>query len=267
MTLARTAALLVLAALVASGCSQAVDTRKKVNLYGDSLGVEAAPFVERALTKSGKVSFVNRTRSGTAPCDWRKIIAHDVSTRPPDAALVETYGNNASTCQTGVGGKRPVLDSQEYWAMYRKDLERTVNAFPRSTKVILVSAPAASVDMRSGRSHKKHMLALMRSIARIRPNVTSVDAGGRLERPLGHFARVIPCIANGPCPNHPTRGKAVVRAKDGLHFCPVIVWAKVNLLEHCPVVAYGAWRFGIVAAVMAARAVGTTAYPPPLVKH
>ncbi|MCX6393283.1 MAG: hypothetical protein NTY57_00275 [Solirubrobacterales bacterium] len=267
MTLARTSGLLILTALMASGCGQGVDTRKKVNLYGDSLGVEAAPFIERALTKSGKVSFLSRARSGTAPCDWRKVLKHDVPTRTPDAVLVEAYGNNASSCQTGVGGKRPILDSPEYWAMYRKDLVQTVNAFPRSTKVILVSAPAASVDMKSGHSHKKRMLALMRSIARARSNVTSVDAGGRLERPLGHYARIIPCAVTGPCPNHPSRGKAVVRAKDGLHFCPVIYWAKVDLLEHCPVVAYGAWRFGIVAAVMAARAVGTTAYPPPLVKH
>ncbi|MEI7888726.1 MAG: hypothetical protein WCI34_00330 [Actinomycetes bacterium] len=267
MTIIRTTALLLLTALLSVGCGQSGDGLKKVNLYGDSLSVESAPFIKAALAKSGKVSFLSRAESGSAPCDWRGIIQHDVSTRPPDVALVETYGNNASACQRGVGGTRPVFDTPGYWRMYHKDLDQLIKSFPRSTYVILLSAPAAAMDMKTGHSHKAHMLALMRSIAHTRRNVTAVNAGGRLEFPAGHFARILPCVAKTPCPNHPKPGMAVVRAKDGLHFCPVIIWAKLKLLEHCPVVAYGAWRYGLIQAVIAARAVGTNATPPPLVKH
>lgn len=258
--------LLLLVAATALGCGKQQHHGKwRVNLYGDSLSVEAGPHIARSLRKGKQAIFVNRAVSGTAPCDWRADIRRDVARKQVDLAIVEVYGNNASDCQLEIaGGKRPRTDGSKYWAMYRKDLKDTIDLFPPSVKVMLVAAPAASVDRLSGSSHKAHMLALMKTLAGHRDNSFVVDAGLRVEEPSGYFTRVMKCARPGPCTNHPSTGLAIVRAHDGLHFCPPIMFAKTDLLKHCPVVAYGAWRFGLYQAVRAARALGIKAYPPPL---
>mgnify|MGYP006269717699 CR=1 FL=1 len=221
----------------------------------------------RSLRKGKQAIFVTHAVSGTAPCDWRTDIRRDVARKKVDLAIVEVYGNNASNCQVKIaGGKRPKLDSPEYWAMYREDIKETIDLFPPSVKVMLVAAPAASMDKASGSSHKAHMLDLMTTLANHRDNTFVVDAGSRVEEPKGQFVRIMACARPGPCPNHPAKGQAIVRAHDGLHFCPPIMFAKTELLKHCPVIAYGAWRFGLFQAVKAARALGINAYPPPLKK-
>jgi len=239
----------------------------RVALYGDSLSVEAGPYVARSLRKGGKAIVVSRAVSGTAPCDWRPVIQRDIERGNADFAIVEVYGNNASQCQLKIaGGSRPETDSRKYWSMYRKDLKTTIGLFPESTKVMLVAAPAASVDRASGKSHKAQMLRLMKNLADQRDGAFVVDAGIRVEEPAGHFTRVMKCARPGNCTNHPSKGLAIVRAHDGLHFCPPMMIAKTELLKHCPVVAYGAWRFGLYQAVKAARAMGIKAYPPPLAR-
>jgi len=256
---------LLLGGLAVAGCGP-IDDRKHLILYGDSLSVESGPYLGAAITKRGKVSFTNRAESGTAPCDWKGTINKDIKNLVPDAAVIEAFGNNNSWCQVGAGGLRPTMDSPAYWKMYKTDLLRTVRLFPRSTRVILVSAPAARNDLAHGSSHKARMLSTMKEIASRYRNVTAYDAGAKIEAPVGHFVRFMPCATPGPCPDHPKVGSAVVRAFDGLHFCPQMVWAKVSLLKHCPVVAYGAWRFGLAEAVAAARQLGVIAVPPKLEK-
>lgn len=257
---------LVLATGSAScGPTQTHQGRWRVNIYGDSLSVEAGPHIARALQKGKKAIVTSRAVSGTAPCDWRDDIKHDVAIKKVDLAIVEVYGNNASPCQVKIaGGERPKTDRSSYWSMYRNDLRQTIDLFPTSVKVMLVAAPAASVDRLSGHSHKARMLALMRTLARHRENTFVVDAGSRVEEPLGYFTRIMKCARPGPCVNHPAKGLAIVRAHDGLHFCPPMMFAKTDLLKHCPVISYGAWRFGLYQAVKAARALGIKAYPPPL---
>ena len=256
---------LLLGGLAAVGCGP-VDNRKHLILYGDSLSVESGPYLGAAITKRGKVSFTNRAESGTAPCDWKGTIKKDIKNRIPEAAVIEAFGNNESSCQVGAGGLRPTMDSPAYWKMYKTDLLRTVRLFPRSTRVILVSAPAARNDLAHGSSHKARMLSTMEQIASRYGNVTAYDAGAKIEAPVGHFVRFMPCATPRPCPDHPKVGSAIVRALDGLHFCPPMVWAKLSLLKHCPIIAYGAWRFGLAEAVAAARQLRVVAVPPKLKK-
>jgi hypothetical protein len=260
--------LLALAASLSACGGSSHSGKWRVVMYGDSLSVESGPHIARALTNSKQAIFINRATSGSAPCDWRELIRHDVAAKKNvEFAIVEIYGNNASRCQLRIaGGFRPRTDSTDYWTMYRKDIKDTLALFPASVKVMLVAAPAASVDRITGHSHKARMLAMMATFASHRDNTFVVDAGLRVEEPAGHFARITPCAPAGPCPNHPSRGLAVVRSHDGLHFCPQIVFAKTELLKHCPVISYGAWRFGLYQAVKAARAMGITISPPPLTK-
>jgi len=259
--------LLALAASVSACGGSSHSGKWRVVMYGDSLSVESGPHVARALRSSQQAIFINRSVSGTAPCDWRDSISHDLTAKNVQFAIIEIYGNNASRCQLKIaGGYRPRTDSSDYWRMYRNDIKDTLALFPASVKVMLVAAPAASVDRITGHSHKARMLAMMKTFADHRDNTFVVDAGLRVEEPAGHFARITPCAHPGPCPNHPSRGLAVVRSHDGLHFCPQIVFAKTELLKHCPVISYGAWRFGLYQAVKAARAMGITVTPPPLAK-
>jgi hypothetical protein len=227
----------------------------KVILYGDSLAFETTPYLGPALTGSKRATFVNRSFPGTAVCDWLPKIARDASPTPPDAVIVTTYGNNISKCGYR-GGVKLRTDSAGYWQMYRESIDSALAKFDSRTLVILAAVPAAKPDLASGPSHKARMLQLMRDAATGLSNVSVIDAGSAVELPGGGYTRSLRCLTDEPCANRPTPGYNLVRALDGLHFCPPIYWAHVSTLRNCSVYASGARRFGLALAKPVVEAFG-----------
>ncbi len=229
----------------------------RVFLYGDSLSFESAPYVQKAVTASGRATFTNRSFPGTAPCDWFAAMDRDRSPYVPDAVIVTPFGNNSSACEIH-DGLRPKYGSPAYWQMYKVMLTAVVNRYRRPTLVVLAAAPVARNDLAYGRgaSQKGQMLALLREVAAGRSHVVVVDAGAAVEGSDRRYVRSLPCLPLEPCPNSPKLGRAVVRAQDGVHLCPSIFSATIALLGNCPVYSSGAWRLGTAQSAPVVQALG-----------
>lgn len=226
----------------------------RVSLYGDSIALEAAKWVKASLTRTRAVQFTDRSLPASSPCDWQSTATQEANTAAPDSIIVEVFGTNMSRCQLDAKGKRAADGSAAYMSRYGQDLENFVNAFQDTkTQIFLASAPPARNDVsRTGVSHKQAMVALLRRIASAHPNVTFVDAGAAVEAAGGGYARSLPCLPTEQCPNRPAAGFAIMRALDGLHFCPTVLHATMSSLRSCPQVPLGAIRYA------EALAAGTT---------
>jgi len=246
---------LLLSAFLVPFCkeSAAADSQTRIIYYGDSLAAEAAPYLQSQLTQSGRATMVNRTYPGSSPCDWKPAVNLDLSRGMPQAVIIETFGNNISSCQL-VGGKRIPSGSAQYWNMYKKDLTLLMNRFSSKTKIWLVAPPAAKNDLSGSgsakSSHKRSMMYLMNTLAAARQNTWALDAGAAVEGPGGTYSPYLACLPLEACLGSGVwEGLNRVRALDGLHFCPTIISATIDQLRHCPVYASGAYRFATAQAI------------------
>jgi hypothetical protein len=98
---------------------------KPVAVYGDSLTVEATPYLDR-----DRVDV--RAYSSTAPCDFYDVMTHDKAAAPAQV-MVAFSGNMVTTCTKSLG---------ERLAAYRVMLDR-IAAIWGDTAVTLVGAPDA----------------------------------------------------------------------------------------------------------------------------
>ena len=217
----------------------------RVSLYGDSIALEASKWVKAAITRSRPVQFSDRTLAASSPCDWQQMATQEATTEPPAAVIAEVFVTNMSKCQLDAKGKRAADGSAAYMSRYGQDLENFINIYQdTTTQIFLASAPPARNDIsRNKVSHKKSMVALLARVAAAHPNVTFVDAGAAVEPPGGGYVRSLPCLPSEQCPNRPKRGFATVRALDGLHFCPTVLYATMASLRSCPQTPLGAIRY------------------------
>lgn len=218
-----------------------------VAIFGDSIGYEAEPFFAARLEGDGRFAVKDRTRAATAPCDWMWGLKTFPLAPQPAAVVVETLGVSVSDCQADAKGKRPPRDSAAYFASYRLQLQQFIDMFPKKTKFFLSSAPPTSsgAGYRSGAKHKRMIVQMLAEVAATRPNSTVFDAAARLQNPSGLYVRAVACVDALPCTDSPAPGKAVVRALDGIHFCPSYGPSGTSLyLRRCPVPDVGAMIFG-----------------------
>jgi len=231
-------------------------SKKKILFFGDSLAVESFRYASAVLTANKKATVTNYSYAATSPCDWSK---HSFS-GTIHGAIIETVGANMSPCQK-VDGKKVTSGTQAYWDMYERDLTNLLQKLPSTTVVWLTSPPVSRDDSNSGRqtTNKQKMFDLMQKIAAARPNTFALNAGAAVENPDGTFAASLPCMVGEICTDQPLLGFNLTRAKDGLHFCPLISVTKisVSLLQKCSgAYASGAWRFGQAQATPVAQYFG-----------
>ena len=215
---------------------------ERIYFYGDSIAAESFPYFKQAIKTKISWPVIDRSIPGSSPCDWYTRLSSDMKTGSPRLVSIESFGNNLSRCQLR-NGVRAGSGSSLYWQRYQSDLDNLVSRVPSDVPVIISPAAAARNDLSAGVSHKARMLSVMRLVASLHSNVRIVDAGAAVEGPGGKYTYASACLANEPCLGQPTLGQNIMHAHDGLHFCPAITNATVELLRHCPVYASGAWRF------------------------
>ncbi|MCU1390769.1 MAG: putative signal peptide-containing protein [Ilumatobacteraceae bacterium] len=197
--------------LAAAGCSSsaAPPATATVVLVGDSLGVQAAPYLEPLVAPR---PFVAQVFGGSAPCDW---LGKDLQISSGSEVVITFDGNSSSRCMgDGAGG---FLQGQAIVDKYRSDLTTLISqARNAGAHVLLVGQPvhAASVP---GNDVVLLLDALYKSMASS-GGVAYVDAGKAVENDDGTFAKSLPCLP-GEAQCDPS-GFNVVRNDDGLHFCP-----------------------------------------------
>ena len=206
-----------------------------VDLFGDSLGYQAAPYLDLFFAEAGNYTVSNNTFGGTATCDWLGRMATAAAVHP-DAAILVFSGNAFTPCMHGVVPRSP-----EFYGLYTADTEQAIGIFSAvGAHVFLVGTPIAE----SSAAGWDRLDDIYRLLARANPTtVTYVDAASAVESPGGGFTWQLPCLSIEPSCG--ANGTNIVRAPDGTHFCPDGRPATVGVTGPCDEYSSGAFRFAL----------------------
>jgi hypothetical protein len=212
---------------------------RRVTIYGDSLTVQATPYLEQMAPRF-RVDLTVRAAPGTAPCDYVPVLRDDLESSPPDVVVLAFSGNSFITCMRDASGNP--LTGDALLAKYRDDVEAAVADATRAHRPIVLASPPVA----TGREIEWRLLdAFYRELAAARPRVHYLDAGAGIA-PHGHFALEQRCLraetkmAETASICRSTRSRIAVRSPDGLHFC-----GELNQPAplRCPEYASGAQRY------------------------
>jgi hypothetical protein len=205
----------------------------RIALYGDSIVSEAAQDFSFLAGESG-ASVRVRTYPGTAICDYFSSMAADAQGWQPTVAVLAFSGDAFTPCMGGVQ-----LGTLQYYSRYRDDAQWAISILRSAgARVVLVGLP---LDLSPSLSQNASSLNdIYQSLSVSNPSVTYDDAGQALTA-NGRFAWTLPCLPGEPCTG--PSGTNVVRAPDGIHFCPDGKTTLVGSLEECDVYSSGAVRF------------------------
>jgi len=206
-----------------------------VDLFGDSLGYQAEPYLDMFVAQFHDFTMSNYTYGGTATCDWLSTMAAAAAQRPQDALFVFS-GNAFTPCMDGVA-----LRSPQYYELYTAYTEQAIGIFSAvDAHVFLVGTP---VD-ESSVAGWDQLNDIYRQLAQASPHtVTYVDAGASVETATGSFTWALPCISIEPSCGRD--GTNVVRSPDGIHFCPDGIPAARGVTASCSEYSSGAFRFAL----------------------
>jgi hypothetical protein len=209
--------------------------RENVDLFGDSLGYQAAPYLDLFLADTGNYTVSNNTFGGTAICDWLSKMAA-AAAEHPEAAILVFSGNAFTPCMDGVA-----VDSPQYYDRYVTNTEEAIGIFTAvGTHVFLVGTP---IDAPSVAGWDR-LDDLYRQLARANPlTVSYVNAGATVESPSGGFTWQLPCMSIEPSCG--ANGSNIVRSPDGIHFCPTGTPATAGVTGPCDEYSSGAFRFAL----------------------
>ncbi|HUE06422.1 MAG TPA: hypothetical protein VMP41_03270 [Acidimicrobiales bacterium] len=205
----------------------------RVTLFGDSLAGEAGEDFSTLAQAAGASAFV-RAFPGTAPCDWiPQMSADDAEFHPTDVVLLFD-GGYFTPCMSGYA-----FGSPEYYAKYQTDIQAAIDLLRADgAHVFLVGLPYDESPTLSANAATLNQIYA--SVAAANAGVDYVDAGQSVMA-YGSFTWTLPCLPGEPCTG--PSGTDVVRAPDGVHFCPNGVSTQVDYFTECSVYSSGAFRF------------------------
>ena len=136
-----------------------------------------------------------------------------------EAIILEFSGNALTPCMAGLSYYTPA-----YYAKYRADTMAAISTWVRTgAHVFLIGAPVTRQQQESVPLWDALNLQYAQIAAADPVHVTYVDAGAAVEGPGGVYSQTLPCLIGEPCTGPVVDGvpSNVVRAADGVHFCPV----------------------------------------------
>lgn len=210
-------------------------TSTHMDLFGDSLGSQAAPYLDTLFEEGRGYTVSDYTYGGTATCDWLSRMAAAAAERPRAAILVFS-GNAFTPCMDGAAPRSP-----RYFDLYVTYTKQAIALFgAMGAHVFLVGSPVDEFPVTGW----DHLDDLYRQLAQENPRtVTYVDAGAGVETATGHFTKTLPCLRIEP--HCGSDGTNVVRAPDGDHFCPDGAPATRGVTGSCDEYSSGAFRFAL----------------------
>jgi hypothetical protein len=207
----------------------------RLAFYGDSLGMEAAPDFSFIGAKSG-ASVIVRAYGGTDVCDWFQAIATDEAVWHPSVAVMEFSGNNFTSCMAGYA-----VGTAAYYTKIRQDTQAVINEFRGDgTRVVLVGLPLDYLA--AFNANLQALNQLFSTLASANAGVKFVDAGQAVMA-NGAFTWTLPCLSFEPCTG--PSGTNIVRAPDGVHFCPDGNAKIEGFYAVCDVYSSGAFRYAL----------------------
>ena len=190
-----------------------------------------------------------RTFPGTATCDFLPSMAADAQDWQPTAAVLAFSGDAFTPCMAG-------------YQLGRRSTSRNTKPTPRRRS--RSSGPSAPRSFWSACPLTRPPVSVRTPPPSIRStnrwptsNIgVTYDDAGQAVMANGQFTWTLPCLSGEPCTG--PAGTNVVRAPDGVHFCPDGKTTLVGGLEECDVYSSGAFRF---AAAMLAPALTPPSLP------
>ena len=223
---------IALLAVIPVSCST---TPPRVNLYGDSLSVESKD--ELASQLHGVARVTASVQGGAALCDVLAGLEADLENRKPNVALLQFSGNNITDCTRGPDGA--FLQGDDLVAKYANDATLAVSMLrERGVTVYLVGSPITADSTMAARINAEYQRIADQWKSQ-GGGVTYIDAGAAVLTPDGQFTPQLPCLDSETAADGCTNGQIVVRAPDGIHFCPTVSGGAAT----CPVYSSGAHRF------------------------
>ncbi len=236
--------ILCLASSLGFSACTAQPPKLRVEIYGDSLAYQAAPYLNYFLGYSGKVDTKDSVFAATAICNWLPTIGREEDSRNasgyhPNAIVMIFSGVALYPCMKGANGV--ALSGQALIDKYESDARIAIMFAARShIPIYFVSTPIskADADKYVGDTPLGQMFA---NLAKEIPGgfVRFIDAAQAVEW-RGHYTDTLPCAAFEHCTGRWPDGTptVVVRNADGVHFCPV-----QEIFFDCPTSMPGAMRF------------------------
>jgi hypothetical protein len=216
---------------VAVGSPPSVPPR--VALFGDSLANEAGEDFNNQAEAAGAAAYV-RAFPGTAPCDWIPQMSADDADFHPTAVVLLFSGANFTPCMSGYP-----FGSPQYYAKYQTDIQAAIDILRADgAHVYLIGLPYDASPTLSASAANLNQVYV--SVAAANTGVDYVDAGQSVMA-YGSFTWTLPCLPGEPCTG--PSGTNVVRAPDGVHFCPSGVTTQDDYYTECSVYSSGAFRF------------------------
>ena len=177
-----------------------------VALYGDSLSIEAAPYLQEMAADRHR-DLEGQWYIGAAPCDWNNAVTEEAQ-RHPVYAVFAFAGNKGNSCGTATSG--PALVA-EYEQTLRPQIQTMLDA---GTDVILVGPP--DFDLAGYKEDAPLLRDLMQRLADEYDRTSYVD-GRKYLSPDG-FVGQLPCLENEGADKGCVDGMTTVRSFDGVHF-------------------------------------------------
>jgi hypothetical protein len=244
------AGLLVIAAL-ATGCVAPVRPGgaavgpPRVLVYGDSLTWESARYIPEIATTEG-LSVTEHSFPGTAICDWFRDMWVRIPAERPTVVVFAFFGNSWTNCMSdGLGGW---LQGAAKVKKYDVDASAAATiALASGAKVVFLGAPRSRDQMHD--PAWEGVRNDYRRVAQRHPQSVSFVDGGATIAPDDVYSDTQPCLPRErnlvesggyrPCEH----GRIIVRATDGLHFCPHGLDNAIGQPGHCPRYMSGGYRW------------------------
>jgi hypothetical protein len=220
---------------IESGSLSSTPELEHVDLFGDSLGYQAEPYLDMFLAETHDYTVSNFTYGGTATCDWLNRMDVAAAARP-QAALLVFSGNAYTPCMDGAS-----LRSPQYYDLYAAYTKQAIAVFSAvGTHVFLIGTPVEEFSVPGW----EHLNDIYRQLARANPlTVTFVNAGASVETAAGGFTWTLSCMSIEPSCG--PDGINTVRSPDGIHFCPDGTRASRGVTGPCGEYSSGAFRFAL----------------------
>jgi hypothetical protein len=221
----------------------------KVAIYGDSLAWESSQAFVDALTAKGRAVVRMGVFGGTAICDWLTRMQTDARTWHPQAVVVEFSGDTFTACMHTSKGEP--LSPAARDARYAQDAQRVVAIFSSiAERLYFVNYPISRGEDPSPSAEWNRLNEMYAALVMRSPRTELVDAAGAVED-HGRYADTLPCLMDEPCNGPAGAGRQpenLVRAPDGVHFCPNGPSAINGVTVPCSVWSSGAFRYGVAMA-------------------
>jgi hypothetical protein len=217
----------------------------RVVVYGDSLTWESTRYIP-ALAAQEDVSVTQHSFVATAICDWFPDMWARLPQERPTVVVLAFYGNSWTRCMSDGNGSW--LQGAAKAARYERDAAAaTAIALASGSRVVLVGAPRSRDQMND--PQWEGVRNAYRRVAKRYPNRVFFRDAGEDIAPDGVYSPTQPCLprerdfvnpdGTDACKN----GEIIVRAPDGLHFCPYGLDNAIGQPGRCPRYMSGGYRY------------------------